>query len=420
MALIFTNLPEKGDAAVGNLLTGKVEFIKGDSYEASLLDLAAYEKVGAVVRRQGKVVTICGLTQAAKKWSDRYSWKLTGYTLDGTGRTGVLSIREASNSWASNVDYTVPYNASTVAEMAEQLNAFFANNANPVFQTQDWYAETDGENITLTLAYTDYRQSSYNTGKTGFTLAANFLPDVAAHANVRRKNGYNGGEGAIHSYYRALAYFRQDLNSTTYNPNTEVTSKKRGYPVCLPGYLGTSAYRVEGGVQKDYCSLLRATYGEGEAGWLNFMHSCEAVWPCDWGNMGMLDGLARTKVLAEKTYTSQVKTNEPTCPAAKYCYDYATVTMPQGKWHLPTMDEIMALQDGVKYPSEGNNRMLDPLNAILYKMGGSDIGNNRSIWSCLRNGASGAWLGGGSGGCLGKYYFYSSSQAVPVALYLLP
>ena len=227
MALIFTNLPEKGDAAVGNLLTGKVEFIKGDSYEASLLDLAAYEKVGAVVRRQGKAVTICGLTQATKKWSDRYSWKLTGYTLDGTDRTGVLSIRESSDSWAANHDYTVAYNASTVADLVTQLNAFFADNTNTVFQTQDWYAETDGENITLTLAYTDYRQASYNTGKTGFTLTANFLPDVVAHANVRRKNGYNGGEGAIHSYYRALAYFRQDLSSATYNPNTEVTSKKR-------------------------------------------------------------------------------------------------------------------------------------------------------------------------------------------------
>ena len=97
--------------------------------------------------------------------------------------------------------------------------------------------------------------------------------------------GGTGGEGAISSWPIALAYFRADNSSTTYNPSSDVTDIKRGYPICLPGYLGTSTY------QSDHCAALRAVYGEGEAGWLKFMESCLPVVPSDFGNMGMDFGM---------------------------------------------------------------------------------------------------------------------------------
>ncbi len=64
---------------------------------------------------RGKI-TLVNKTNEARKWSAIYSWALTGYTLDGTDRTGVLSIRSADDSYAANHDYTVSYNASTLAE----------------------------------------------------------------------------------------------------------------------------------------------------------------------------------------------------------------------------------------------------------------------------------------------------------------
>ena len=410
----FTRKPKRGDAVIGNLETKKVLFVRQDTLNSvSDVDTSKYEIIGVVVCRKGIDVLIAYKANASKTWCDRYSSRLTGYTLDGTSRTGVLSIREASNSWASNVAYTVSYNASTAAELVEQLNTFFQDTTNPVFQTQDWCAkQEDDGSITLHFAYTSWQQVSYNTGTSGFALTANLLPDVTALANMRRKHGGGGGEGAISSWDRALAYFRSDNSSTTYNPDSNVTDIRRGYPICLPGYLGTSQY------QSDHCAALRAVYGEGEQGWLHFMASCRPVRYTDFGNMGMTDGLERTKLLASKTYSSLTKSESPLCQAASYCYNTETVCIPKGNWFLGTTRDIDELLDGIHYGTNGS-RTADPLNATLYKLGGSAISNGSYVWSCLRYSSSYAWLAVGGGGFFYDGHMYYSHLAVPLSLYKL-
>ena len=420
----LTNKPRRGDAALGILGTMGQDpvFATHESIEAlgtsstarlAAITAAGYEYLGPVIRRRGRDV-LYGFgnldSYPSLKWSDRYSFRLTGYTLDGTDRTGVLSIREASNSWASNVSYTVSYNASTVDALVSQLNAFFADTANPVFQTQDWAARKESDDsITLHFAFTDYRQTS-NTASSGFTLTANLLPESLAVANMVRRHGGAGGEGAISSWYRALAYFRADNSSTTYNPNADVTSVKRGYPICLPGYLGTSQY------QSDHCAALRAVYGEGEAGWLKFMESCLPVNPCDYGNMGMTDGKARTAYLASQTYTSQLKSAAtPTCPAAYYAANVQTQTQPKGTFWLPTTDEVQALLSDVMYPSHGDNKS-DRMNRMQTLLGKANVSNGTVLWSCLRVSAGNAWLANGGFGFFGSYVMYSTFGCVPVSL----
>ena len=117
-SITITQKPRRGDAVLGDLITKKVVFATHESMMTATLDTQKYEYIGYVVRCKGrKVMYAYGnlSSYASKKWSERYSFKLTGYTLDGSERNGVLSIREASNSWASNVSYTVTYQASNVA-----------------------------------------------------------------------------------------------------------------------------------------------------------------------------------------------------------------------------------------------------------------------------------------------------------------
>lgn len=414
--LQFTKLPRRGDAVLGVKGTqGEVLYVKQESIE-STADIPSdlYEIEGVVLKRRGDKVLIGALAEASKKWCDRYSFALTGYTLDGTEQSGVLSIREASDSWAANHDYTITYACETVAELIEALNTYFA--ANAPFTTQDWVAVDNGNGgITLHFAYTDYRQAGYDTGKTGFTLAANLMPDVVALANIRRRHGGTGGEGVLSSWYRALAYFRQDLSSTTYNPSTTVTSKKTGYPVCLPGYLGHSEYRKTGDEYNDYCAALRAIYGEGEEGWLRYMKSMLPVVPTDFGNMGMHDGLERTKVLALKRYSSLTLTDKPLCPAADYAYTFGTSCLPAGRWHLGTVEDIYDMLDGIIYGTV-NDRKADAVNAMLLKLGGMAISNGSSFWSCCRYLSYHAWGASGGYGFFGGSYMYNSGGCRPLSL----
>jgi hypothetical protein len=412
----FVSVPKRGDAVLGRKADGKVLFVNHEALNTAIdtIDTDVYEKIGFVIRRTGKDVLIAYYQNSSKKWSDRYSFKLTGYTLDGTARTGTLSIREASNSWASGVDYVVSYNASTVDDFITQLNAFFQDTANPVFQTQDWVAIKESDNsVTLHFAFTNNKQAS-NTAKSGFALTANFLPEITELANIRRKHGGTGGEGVISSYWRALAYFRSDNDSTNYNPASDVTSIKTSRPVCLPAYLGTSQY------QSDHCALLRQTYGEGEAGWLRYMQSCMPVNPTDYGNMGITNGLELTRILAGKTYTSPAKPN-PTilCPAASYCYGISTIAIPQGKWYLPTVRDVSDMLIDVKYNTPNTATKDDTINRTLSWLGGNAISNGSYFWSSCRYGAGSAWLALGNYGFFGNGYMYTSLVAVPFSLYKL-
>lgn len=428
--ITFTNLPKRGDVCVGNLSTKEKLFIRLESLSALAdIDQSKYEIQGVVTNREGKDVTIVHPScRANNKWAARYSFALTGYTLDGTDRTGVLSICDSS-SWSTYKDYTISYNASTVSELVAQLNAIFAADtieyggsqvANP-FKAQDWFAQTgwngaDDTAITLHFNFADSKQTS-NKGKSGFTLTANLMSDVIARAAIMRRSGYVGGAGAISSWYKALAYFRSDNSTADYNPSSTVTTTKKATPVCLPAYLGKSEYRKDGqGNYQDYCALLRSTYGEGEEGWLKFMESCLPVVPTDRGNMGMTDGLERTKILASHKYSSLTKTDQPLCPAANYCYQTATQCIPQGNWFMGTTKDVYRLLEGVKYSSHSSSRKSDPLNAALLLIGGSAVSNGSFYWSCLRLSASIAWSAIGNLGIFNYSGMYLSYVSVPLSL----
>ena len=360
---------------------------------------------------RGKLA-IVNKTNASKQWSAIYSFKLTGYTLDGTDRTGTLTVRSASD-WGTGVDYTITYNADNVADFLTTLNAYFKSTA--PFTTQQWRADSDAQgNITLSFLFTDYRQAS-NSGKSGFALTANLLPGIPASSAMLRFNGQRSGEGSISNWDRAIAYFSQDLSSTTYNPASDVTSPKLSYPICKPGYLGTSQY------QSDHCAALRAIYGEGEAGWLKFMESFYPVRPTNYGPMGDKatygDGLKNTYLMAGIKFTKQDDSEIVAFPAGDYCasVEYDHELLKKGTWQLPDVDTLCGILKTIKYNTT-NDRNADPINRALNAIGGSAISNGSNIWSSSRCSAGSAWCSHGLGGFLSYLYMCNAGLALPVAL----
>ena len=393
-----------------------LHFIALDTFSSSSF-MSNYTIVGVVAVGvdhpdfRGKLVVI-HKTNASKKWSEVYSFKLTGYTLDGTDRSGKLKVYSAASTYDN---YTISYNAETAAGLVEQLNAYFQ--ANTPFTTQHWRADADSDgNITLSFLFTFADQRSC-AGSDGFTLTANLLPGIPASSGMHRFNGQRSGDGTITNMNRALAYFSADLNNASYNPTSNVTSPVRGYPICKPGYLGTSQY--SGGA--DRCAALRAIYGPGEEGWKNFMRSFLPPLPSKVGVMNKDvygDGKKNTYLMAGKTFTKQDGTSIVAFPAADYCakVTYNHELLKSGCWMLPDMEAVFGIMRDIAYPAPTNDRNADKVNRALNAIGGSAIGNSSSVWSSSRYNANYAWLSNGVSGCAYYGNMYRANLAVPVTL----
>lgn len=357
-------------------------------------------------------VAVMSKTFASAPMLERWFGRLSGYTLDGTDRTGTLSVWEASDNWAAVHDYTVSYNADNAEALASQLNTYFK--ASEPFTTQDWVAEADGDgNVTLHYAYTHYKQAS-NTAKDGFALTNATAPEWADTPRMLRRNGKRSGEGTITNWPRAMAYFRGDLASATYNPASDVTTTKISYPICLPGYLGTSKY------QSDHCSYLRGVYGEGEEGWLKFMESFLPVRPSEYGIFDASRyGAAKrnTYYLAGIKYAGQDGVEKYASPAASPAANlgYNHELLKQGEWVLPDIDLLFSLVGQLKYPTT-NDRDADPVNSALKAIGAPALGNSSLVWSCSRCYPSSGWIANGSNGYAYGNGLYGGGVAAPLVL----
>lgn len=360
---------------------------------------------------RGKVI-IVNKANASKMWSAIYSFKLTGYTLDGTDRTGTLKVYSAASTYDN---YVISYNAETAAGLVEQLNTYFQ--ANAPFTTQHWRADADGDgNITLSFLFTFVDQRNC-AGSAGFTLTANLLPEIVANSSMLRVSGQRASEGAIANWTKALAYYRNDNGTSGYQGGrTSVqTSIKQTYPINLPTWLGTSTKNPG-----DFCAALRAVYGEGEAGWLKFMKTCLTVQPSAFGAFDKSvcgDGERNTYIMAGRMFEKQDGTSIVAFPAADYCasvsYDHPLLR--KGAWVLPDVETLNAIHKNIHYNAV-NNRNADPINKALNLIGGTAVSNGSYIWSSSRCNAGNAWGSGGGIGNWGVNAMYNTYLALPVAL----
>ena len=399
----FVRIPVRGDIAANDLTTKKTMYIPRALYKAAYI-AGTHELLGVVAGIIGNESLIvhpdCGTTA---RWTDRLWWYCSNYSLDGASHTITFSLYFASNSWASAIPKTVTYSVSTLSELISALNTAFA--ADSDFTAQEWYADEYEGKLRLTCEDIAWQQPYYNSASGGLTMGG-CIPEIVSHASMRRKHGGNDAYGAISSMQRALNFYRNDNGAEEYNGGrtTEQTSIKQGYPINLPTWLGTSTKNPG-----DFCSALRAVYGEGEEGWKRFMKSCLPVTPTDYGDMGVHDGRSICNPLAQITGRNMSSDSVVKLMAAfAKPYNLVGSTFSNGDFWLPTTEEIAVI-------FEGTNTSSDPLNIGLSAIGGSNIMNTAYLWSCLRYNSHSAWVANGYGGYFGYGNFPNRFTVVPVS-----
>lgn len=403
--------------------THALRFISVDTFSSESF-MSNFEIVGVVVvgvdhpSFRGQIA-IMYHTPESHPITKIWQWKLTGYTLDGTDRTGTLSIRESSDNWAANHDYVISYNANNESGLVNQLNTYFK--ANEPFKTQKWSAYIDENNsINLVHDWDSYSQPGYNKGTEGFTLASNLLSDLIFTLNVLRMNGRISRGDVICNLTKAIAYFRNDNQDTRYNPSADVTTIKLQKPICLPAYLGTSQY------QSDHCAYLRGVYGEGEDGWLKFMESFLPVRPTEYGAIGDKakygDARRNTYYLASQKYVDVDGNTQHTSPAANFVANigFDHELLKKGQWVMPDADLLTDIMADIKYPTT-NSRDADVINRALSAIGAPALGNNTNYYSCSRTGKDLEWHYAGNLGVIaGNSALNNYFPIIPLALLDVP
>lgn len=406
---VFVRFPEIGDVVVKDIETKTPHYIKLDSFIKTELDESVYEIIGAVAWREHDKVLVVYKENTSTQYMNRPWWYLSGYTLDGTDRTGTLSIRVADYNWNANVEKVIPYNATSAEVLVEQLNGFFEHDAD--CNAQDWYAdiEEDGSVRIHCDGTKAWQIFSYTTAKAGFALTS-CAPEIDFDYIIRRKNGNNGSYGSIFSMQRAIEAFTPDTSSESYNPSTDVKPMDVARPIVLPAYLGESKYR------SDHCKALRERYGEGREGWLRFLESLRPVAPCDYGTMRKRNGKERTDFMAQKMFTSRI-VSEPKamCNAAYYCSNVNSKTVDKGEFWLPTADELSYIFKTIEYGTNSDWNS-DPINRCLNKIG-KTISNKAGWWSCCRCGVYSAWYVSGGWGFLSDNGMHGTCRVLPVSRY---
>lgn len=398
--------------------THALRFISVDTFSSESF-MSNFEIVGVVAigvdhpSFRGQIA-IMYPTSEHRSITDILQWKLTGYTLDGTDRTGTLSIREASDNWAANHDYVISYNATDENTLVNQLNTYFKTNE--PFKTQKWSAYIDEDNtISLVHRSNTWQQRGSNKGKDGFTLSINLFSEWIGSSKMLRANGYRTRVGAIANWPLALAYFRNDNPHNDFNPSTDVTTIKLQTPICLPAYLGTSQY------QSDHCAYLRSVYGGGEDGWLKFMESFLPVRPTEYGCVGDKakygDARRNTYYLASQKYTDVDGNTQPASPAADFAANigFDHELLKKGQWVIPDIDLLIDIIADIKYPTT-NSRDADVINRALEAIGAPAFSNKIYTWSCSCYDTNFTWSIDGTTGCIQGYSWGVINRVVSIAL----
>ena len=310
---------------------------------------------------------------------ERAYLSLTGFTLDGTEHTGTISIREASDSWIKAHDYVIAYNADNVASFVAQLNEVFRTK--DAFKTQDWVAtaDTDG-NVMLNYSLKSVLQVAYNGAEKGFSAHDVTTSGLIGASGILKINDNKDDDGTISNLNRAIAFFHDDTSDVNYNPSTDVKTTKIRFPICLPGYLGTSKH------QSDHCAYLRSIYGEGEKGWLKFMKSFLPVLPSEYGAMTRNKDFEMYNTYSPVTikYTGQDGIEKHASPAASYVANiaYDNELLAKGKWFVGDLQRNVSIIAPLKYPTM-NDRNADKTNAALYAIDASPLRNDIIVTSFI-------------------------------------
>ena len=358
--------PKVGDIRIQKE-DSSISYISLDTFKSGAFP-SGWTTLGVVAARSGnKVIVIPKIAnndERSLKWMDVYIYVVTDMVLDGASHTASINLQ---GSGALAFTYT----ASDTATFVAALKQFIINAG----KSSDFsaYLHTDGR---VMLQWDNYNASPSTTA-TGLTLTPKVGLDYAQlYVQPMRKCGTQGG--ALWNYDRAVQYFSSDNSNTSFNPSSDVTSIPY-YPICKPGYLGTSQY------QRDHCAYLRNIYGEGESGWLAYMHAIEMQEnsPFASGKEELRYGDKATETLGDVTYTASDGSTKYRYPACHYCKSIGC--------HMTTMWEFERIAKSWKLDYS------DAVNRSYYAVCGQHLPPASSWWLCGCNSVADSFIAIGVG-----------------------
>lgn len=377
---IFTYVPKRGDIWLRKISTKEDCFIKLETLDMASVDTSLYEVLGVVAHVDKNGILVVYKENENKQFLNRCWWYLSGYSLDGTERTGTISARFSTNSWAANIDKVITYQANNIEDFVAALNAVFTTDTD--FLADDWEASVIDGKVRLT-ANISSQSLANTTAKDGFVLSSS-APELKHSLIILRKNGSYVNWGAISNFEKAKQYLKSDINfNIPASPITSLLSLSR--PVTLPVYLGTSTY-----TNGDMCKYLRSVFGEGEEGWLKYLKSFEPVINTQNGIFAEETGKEITSLISSMRYNSPKIQNGTFSPMCDYVTSVATTTISAGELYVPSAKELYFILRGVTYGTSTDVNS-DVLNKALNLIGGKAIKNTTSWWSCCRNSLNPAW-----------------------------
>lgn len=384
----------------------KVHFIKGDTVVPSQIP-SDYVAVGVCgIKQDGKIFIIYKENQN-KRFVEYSRFKITGWKLDGLAHTcPTVKLYQ---------DYNYPeftYTANTAEEAATQLNDFLVANSNPKKKSIAY--EESGEVIMQLLDHNTWKD--YSAIISGLSCSVDLLPNIPIAPGA-----YTERRAYIRPAWnpeRLKEWGSEDKNDATYNPTSPIT-KEPEYPVCLPAYLGQSAFR-----DKDMCEGLRAIYGEGRGGWEKYIEATLPKIPYTKGMMSedYLTGKQFTYLLKGLTLPDGDGGQKLQHPAVEYAASVGfegVKGLEKGDWFGPNAAEFVSNMKGTTYGLSGvpvaNS---DPINRTLNRMGVSTLACSTYSWLFSRSNASYCWYALSSG-FVNDNGLYDSVRVVPMALFPL-
>ena len=391
--------PEVGDAVYHDP-DGKLHYFKHDTIRQAQMP-NIFTRVGVVLPEASGRILIGHVFGADKKWADVFRWVVTGDAMtDGASHTATFAVG------ADSVEVT--WQTSTIEAFAAAVQSAIGAQS---FGGHSFSCYADGDKVYIQHdTYTTWKEPTFS----GLTLTRDIGTKITADSNAYKENGV-GSEGAVYSLSRAIAALSSDRTESWANPTTDVVSNPT-YPVCLPAYLGESA--VAGA---DHCAWLRAKYGEGFDGWVNFLKSMMPRIPASRGALrnALSDGWKNTYAHAYDTYKTPAGVIKPLYPAFDYAASigYPVKGLEQGRWFVPslrTMSEIKAVitMGGIGVSAATADVITRTLNA----MGGTIESNSAIMWCSGRCYAGAAWVAYGGHAVLYAYYFYRTCRVWPCVL----
>lgn len=399
---VITTNPQCGDIIFHDAAK-KVFFVKLDTYNASAAP-SGWVPMGVVAYREGdKAAIVSPSSSQSYRFLNVLRMDVTGMKLDGVEHTSsVVLDGVASGSFV--------YIATTKAEFAQQLNTWLSTHS-PSGYPYSCYLDLDDSDRVI-LQYDNYSKHPSTTTMSGMSLAYTMDVEGAGYRHIVRSGDITRG---IFNLDRAVQYFRQDLSSDSFNPLSTIPTNP-WYIVCLPAYLGTSQYR-----DADYGATIRAKYGEGEEGWLNYMRW--TVIDETALRAGTAPHLRNTKkmteVLGSKLYLKPDGTTAIFSPYVNYIHTFGYEGVQGcdiGDWQGVSVYDNVKIMKVIKYGLTGVARTADPINRSLQLIGKRAYSCSANYWLLPPCSGSSGLYSQGNGYC-GETGARSGLGAVPLLLY---